>query len=123
MRGHSHRGLANAYYAWVFPYVKYAHFCPRIKCAFYAWAFSPWVFPRILCAFLPMHKMRISSVGIPTVGLPMHNTRCFSHVYYAHFFPRIKCAYVLIWAFPRWVCPCIKCVGFPTYIMRIFSHA
>ena len=63
------------------------------------WAFPPWVLPmhmrgfshvyyahfipRILCVFL--------HVGMPTMGLPMHNMRLFSHVYYAHFFLRIKC--------------------------------
>ena len=88
------------------------------------WAFPPWVCPCIICVFFP-------------------------DVYYAHFFPRIKCVFLHVLPTNgfanasvgmQWVCPCIlmaqffpriKCacvnVGIPTvclpmHNMRGFSH-
>ena len=73
-------------------------FCPRIICMGFTWELrGTWDMGN------PTHKMRILCVGIPTVGLPMHIMRGFSHVKYAHFCPRIKCAfyaYVLYTFFP-----------------------
>ena len=60
-----------------------------------------------------MHKMRIFGVGIPTVGLPMHNMRGFSHAYYAHFFPTHKMRIGSVG---------IPTVGLPMHNMRRFSH-
>ena len=77
-----------------FPHVYYAHFFPRIIYAFLTWAFPPCVWPCIICGwfahvyyahFSQTHKIRIFNVGIPTVGLPMHNMRCL--------FPRVLCAF------------------------------
>ena len=51
-------------------------------------------------------------MGIPTVGLPMHNMRFFFHLYSAQFLPRIKCAFFNVG---------IPTVCFPMHNMRVFS--
>ena len=54
--------------------------CPRVICMGFTWELSgTWDMGN------PTHKMRILCVGIPTMGLPMHIMRGFSHVKYAHF--------------------------------------
>ena len=95
---------------------------PRIICAFYAWAFPPWVLPMHIMRgfshvkyahFCPRIKCAFYAWAFPTRDLPMHNMHGFSHVFYTHFCPCIKCAF-FTWAFPQ--------RGLPMHNMRGFSH-
>ena len=79
-------GLAHAYYAVGIPTYLMRILFPCIKCAFYVWAFPPWVCPCIICVGCLTYIMRF---------FPVHKMSIF------------KCL------FPLWVCPCIICVGFP----------
>ena len=86
--------------------------------------FTRWV---CACIVFPTYIIRISYVGIPTVRLPMHLMHKFSHMCYAHFFPRIRCAFLrrhshrgISHAFNAWVFPHILCAFLPTYKMHIY---